>query len=215
MRTGDGITARALAESGPSGLIVGRPAVLRLALMLAGIGLLTAGALCSVPFYPVPLTMQTLAVLVVGGLLGPRMGAGAVMGYVALGVAGAPVFHGGLGGPAVLAGPTGGYLMGFVVAACVMGLAGRRARLQAASGRSVRLRRLRVVAVLAAGAILAEAAVYAFGVPWLALYMGSLADAVASGVVPFLLGDALKMAVAIAAVQGGERVLSRWSPLPL
>ena len=87
MRTGDGITARALAESGPSGLIVGRPAVLRLALMLAGIGLLTAGALCSVPFYPVPLTMQTLAVLVVGGLLGPRLGAGAVMGYVALGVA--------------------------------------------------------------------------------------------------------------------------------
>lgn len=211
MRTVVGVAGRQETESGPSGLIVMGPAILRLGLMLAGVGVLTAGALCSVPFYPVPLTMQTLAVLLVGGLLGPRLGSSAVMAYLAVGLAGAPVFHGGLGGPAVLAGPTGGYLMGFVVAASVMGFATRRARQWTSSERWARLR---VIAVLVAGAVMAEVAVYAFGVPWLALYTGGLTNAVAAGVVPFLLGDALKIAVAIAAVRGGERLLSRWSPSP-
>jgi len=91
-----------------------RPAVVGVALVAAGIGVLTAGALLSVPFYPVPMTMQTLAVLLVGGLLGPKLGVAAVAGYLALGLAGAPVFHAGLSGPAVLMGPTGGYLAGFL-----------------------------------------------------------------------------------------------------
>jgi biotin transport system substrate-specific component len=187
-----------------------RPVVLKSIFVAAGIGVLTAGALCSVPFYPVPLTMQTLAVLVVGGLLGSRLGVAAVAGYLALGVAGAPVFHNGLTGPAVFAGPTGGYLVGFLAAAFLMGAAVNRAR-AARVGRTCFLREL---VVLALGALLAEGAIYAFGVPWLALYTGSLGGAVAAGVVPFLLGDALKTALAIAAIHGGGKLLSRKGLLP-
>ena len=194
----------------PAGQAIIRPALLKLSLVLGGIGLLTAGALCSVPFYPVPLTMQTLAVLVVGGLLGPRLGVSAVVGYLVLGTAGAPVFHGGLGGAAVLAGPTAGYLMGFIAAAALMGLAAERSRRARGHGAG----RSREMALLAGGAVLAGAAIYAFGVPWLALFTDGLRGAVAAGVVPFLLGDALKTAVAIGAIRGGNKLLSRWPGLP-
>jgi biotin transport system substrate-specific component len=190
-------------------LPVARPVVLKAVLVLAGIGLLTASAWFSVPFYPVPMTMQTLAVLVLGGLLGPRLGAGAVAGYLALGLAGAPVFHGGIGGAAVLAGPTGGYLVGFLPAVFLMGLAGRRARIVGAGQTGW----LREAAVLVAGALLAEATIYALGVPWLSLYTGGFRSAVAVGLVPFLLGDLLKMAVAVGAVRlGRRRLFFRGSP---
>jgi biotin transport system substrate-specific component len=188
-----------------------RPAVLGLGLVVAGIGMLTAGAWVSVPFYPVPMTMQTLAVLLVGGLLGPRLGSASVAGYLALGLAGAPVFHSGLSGPAVLAGPTGGYLVGFLLAALLMGSVAARAGAPA-SGRTRSLRRL---VALAVGALLAEVAIYAAGVPWLALVAGlDLGGAVAVGVVPFILGDLLKVAVAIGAVRGGRSALARWGALP-
>lgn len=186
-----------------------RPAVIKLSLMATGIGVLTAAALCSVPFYPVPLTMQTLAVLLVGGLLGPRLGVAAVGGYIVLGLTGAPVFHGGIGGPAVLAGPTGGYLIGFMAAAFVMGLVASRVRTT-----SGRFSPVRHTAALAAGAVTAEIALYAFGVPWLALYTGGLGQALTAGFIPFLLGDALKTAVAIGAIRGGTKLLSRWGLLP-
>ena len=215
MRSDGGVSAHALTHT-----VFHRTAAARLGLVLAGMGVLTAGALCSVPFYPVPLTMQTLAVLVVGGLLGPRLGVCAVAGYLALGAAGAPVFHGGLGGPGVLAGPTGGYLMGFLVAASVMGFAASWARRTGVVGRGGRVgaggaSRLRETAVLAGGALLAEATgIYGFGLPWLALYAGGLRNAVTAGLVPFLLGDALKTAVAVGAVRSGRKLLSRWSLVP-
>ena len=181
--------------------------------------MLTAGALCTAPFYPVPLTMQTLAVLVVGGLLGPRLGVSAVAGYLCLGLTGAPVFHGGLGGPGVLAGPTGGYLVGFLLAGSVMGCAAVRARRSGVVGCSGRagagdVSRLRQMAVLVGGALLSEAAIYAFGLPWLAFYTGGFGTAVAAGLAPFLLGDALKTAVAIGAVRSGRKLLSHWSLPP-
>jgi biotin transport system substrate-specific component len=189
----------------------GRHVVMGVLLVMTGIGVLTASAWLSVPFYPVPLTMQTLAVLLVGGLLGPRRGMAAVAGYLALGLAGAPVFHGGLGGPAVLAGPTGGYLVGFLPAALLMGLAAHRAL-----GAARQLRPLGQFLVLAAGAVLAEAVIYCLGVPWLAL-VGRLGlhEAAAVGLVPFLLGDLLKAAVAVGAVRGGRSALARWGSLPL
>jgi len=178
----------------------GRPIVGTISLVAAGIGILTAGAWLSVPFYPVPLTLQTLAVLLVGGLLGPRLGSTAVLGYLALGMAGAPVFHGGLGGPAVLLGPTGGYLAGFLPAAFLMGVAASQGR-RSAVGQG---RRITVggVAWLVAGALLAEVVIYVAGVPWLAAVYtgGSLRAAVMMGAVPYLLGDLLKAAVAIAAL---------------
>jgi biotin transport system substrate-specific component len=188
----------------------GRHMVLSALLVVAGIGVLTASAWLSVPFYPVPLTMQTLAVLMVGGLLGPRRGLAAVAGYLALGLAGAPVFHGGLGGPAVLAGPTGGYLVGFLPAALLMGLAANWALRGARQ-----LRPLGQFLVLAAGAVSAEVVIYCLGFPWLAFGYGlGLHEAAAVGLVPFLLGDLLKAAVAVGAVRGGRSVLARWGSLP-
>ncbi len=198
-------------------------ALLTAGLVAAGVGVLTAGAWLSAPFYPVPLTMQTLAVLLVGGLLGPRLGVSTVAAYLAAGAMGAPVFHSGLGGLAVLAGPTGGYLVGFLPAAFLMGLAARRIR----SHRSDRggltqqitisrhTRSFRDVAVLAMGALLAGLAIYAVGLPWLSLFTGSsLSQAAAVGAVPFLLGDLLKTAVAVGAVRLGAPVLSRRGLLP-
>lgn len=217
-----------------------QPLVLRAALVLVGIGVLTVSAWLSVPFYPVPLTMQTLAVLLVGGLLGPRLGASAVAGYLAIGLMGAPVFHNGLGGFAVFAGPTGGYLVGFLPAAFLMGLAVRwsRSGTRAAAGgappvsggtgvadrssgdrRDVRPAGRRAFArewaVLAAGAVLATIVIYAFGVPWLALFThGSLRHAAAVGARPFILGDLLKAAVAIGAFRLGGAALSSRGLLP-
>ncbi len=180
-------------------------------LVLVGIGILTASAWLSVPFYPVPLTMQTLAVLLIGGALGPVLGASSVIGYIALGAMGAPVFHGGLGGAIVLAGPTGGYLVGFIpavfVVGCVSRFAGRRTPDAGGVGAVRRL------IVLAAGALLASCAVYLVGVPWLAVTSGlGLERTLRVGLFPFVLGDLLKAAVAVGALYLGSRTLSQRRP---
>lgn len=82
-----------------------------------------AGARLEIPHQPVPYTLQTLVVLLAGAFLGPRNGAISQVAYLAAGVCGLPVFAGGLAGPAVLFGPTGGYLLAFPAAAAVVGLA--------------------------------------------------------------------------------------------
>lgn len=186
----------------------------KVALFVSAVGLLTASAYVSVPFFPVPLTMQTLAVLLIGGLLGPTLGASAVAGYIALGAAGFPVFHNGLGGLAVLAGPTGGYLAGFIAAAFIMGVAvkwaGKVARPAAAAAKQGSLSGWASLLALAVGVVVASAAIYVVGVPWLALYTGgSFGAAVGAGLVPFLLGDLLKGAVAIGALRVGGGALAR------
>ena len=185
--------------------------VRKAAMALAGVGMLAASARLSVPFYPVPLTMQTLAVLLIGGMLGPSMGVSSVLGYLAIGALGGPVFHNGLGGPAVLAGPTAGYLVGFLPAVLVMGLASRLAgrRPVAPTWRSAARR----MGLLTAGAVLASAAVYAVGLPWLALFTGlGLHKVLVAGAVPFLLGDALKVALAVGAVYLGSKAVRTWRP---
>jgi biotin transport system substrate-specific component len=199
-------TSRATAVSSSTKLptrsgLLARPAVREVSLLAAGVGILAASAWLSVPFYPVPLTMQTLAVLLVGGLLGARRGVTSVAAYLALGMMGAPVFHGGVGGPVVIAGPTGGYLLGFLPAAFLMGLVASRVR-TLARGRG---RSWKELAALAGGALSAEAAIYVVGVPWLAFFTGGLGQAVSVGVVPFLLGDLLKTAVAVGALRLGSR----------
>lgn len=213
MRTNSAITANERASSVQAGTLL-----LKAGLALAGVGALTAGAWLSVPFYPVPLTMQTLAVLLLGGLLGPTLGVSTVAGYLALGLLGAPVFHNGLGGLAVLAGPTGGYLVGFLPAVFLMGLAARRVT-NMGSGRPAVAGRgaaVRETAVLGAGAVLAGAAIYCLGVPWLALFTGgSLSRAVAVGAVPFLWGDLLKTVVAVGVLRARASALSRGGLLPL
>jgi biotin transport system substrate-specific component len=175
----------------------------RVLMVLAGVGILTASAYLSVPFYPVPMTMQTLAVMLIAGAMGPYVSVTSVLGYLAIGAMGAPVFHNGLGGAGVFAGPTAGYLIGFVPAAFVVGLAGRYVRKSATKG-------VKETLVLAVACIVASAIVYAIGVPWLSYFTGkSLSVAWTVGAVHFFLGDALKIAVAVAAFQTTHGVMAK------
>ena len=141
----------------------------------------------AVPFWPVPLTLQTLALMLLGAFAGPAVAVAALLVYVAEGLAGLPVFaHG--SGPAVLVGPTGGYLIGYVLAAAIPVYAARMKR--------------GITGALAAGAVFlaADAVIFFCGVAWLSTLVG-VEKAVAGGLVPFLAGEALKIAIATAAVQ--------------
>ena len=165
-------------------------------LVEVGIGaLLVAGAAqvtVPVPFSPVPMTLQPLAVLVVGGLLGATGGLAALVTYLGLGLLGLPVFAGGSSGVLHLLGPTGGYLLAFPVAAAVVGaLAG--------SGAGV----LRTLLACALGMVV----IHAGGVAQLALLGGDPALAIRVGFVPFLTGDLLKVGLAAAVVLGVRPVL--------
>lgn len=139
------------------------------------------------PFSPVPITGQTFGVMLAGVLLGPRLGALSMVVYVLMGVAGLPVFSGGTAGIGVLVGPTGGYLWGCIAGAYVTGLVtADRGPLSVAKASS---------ATVLGGIV----AVYGIGVLQLAIVSGlSLYEALAAGVVPFLLGDAIKAATAAA-----------------
>ncbi len=141
-----------------------------------------AGAYLIIPLPPVPVTLQTFFMALSGALLGGRLGALSQVVYVLLGVMGLPVFAGGKAGLGVLLGPTGGYLVGFVAAAWLIG------RGIQAGGRPGTLR---IAASVCAGYVL----VYAFGVAGLCLVARlSLVKALTVGVVPFLIGDVLKVA---------------------
>jgi biotin transport system substrate-specific component len=140
-----------------------------------------------VPFSPVPMTLQPLAVLVVGGLLGATSGLAALVTYLALGSMGLPVFAGGAAGAWHLIGPTGGYLLAFPVAAGVVG---------ALTGRSAGV--LRVLLACALGMVV----IHVGGVAQLALLGGDPALALRIGFVPFLTGDLLKVGLAAAVILG-------------
>lgn len=194
------IQAALPAVSGP------RAALLRsLALAVAGSLLLVLAAKIKVPFWPVPMTLQTLVVLSLGAAYGSRLGAATVALYIAYGLAGLPVFTNTppiTAGPLYLVGPTGGFLIGFVVAAAVAGWAAAR--------EASWLR-------LAAGLVAAEALILGLGFAWLALGAQmaggatgiGFAKAFAVGVQPFLLGDALKVALAACLVGSGWSLLGR------
>lgn len=161
-----------------------------LLLVLAGTAVIALSAQVAVylPFTPVPISGQTFGVLLIGLALGSRRGALAVATYVAQGAAGLPVFAGGASGLAVVLGPRGGYLAGMVLAAFVAGKLAERGW----------DRRLPSVA----GAMLVgNAAIYAVALPWLAFFVGGdLGTAFALGCAPFLLGDAIKVALAAGGV---------------
>ena len=161
------------------------------AMVLAGTALIAISAQISVPFFPVPMTLQTLAVLLVGFALGARLGALTVLAYVAEGAMGLPVFSGFKAG---LGGPTTGFLLGFVLMAFVAGWAADRG--------------LRSVLGLAAVALLASARLYVPGVAWLATAIG-FEKAVAAGMLPFLAGDAVKAVLAALVVTGGWNLRAR------
>jgi biotin transport system substrate-specific component len=128
----------------------------------------------------VPITLQTLAVLAIAMWFGPRLGAATVLLYAFEGVMGLPVFAGAASGPAYLLGPTGGYILGFVVAALAAGALAERGWRHS-------------LAKSAAAMLLGHAVILACGVAWLAVLIGG-AKAIAVGLVPFLVGSLLKSA---------------------
>lgn len=135
------------------------------------------------PFTPVPITGQTFAVLLVGATLGSRRGTASLLLYLAAGIAGLPFFAGGERGLAYLTGPTGGYLLGFVLAAWLVG--------RLAEQGYERDPRTALLPFLAG-----EIAIYLVGVSWLAILLNDLGEALALGFLPFIAGDILKMVVA-------------------
>lgn len=167
-------------------------AVKDVVLVLAGIAALTLAAKIRVPMWPVPITMQTFAVLTLGAGLGLRLGLMSVLGYLALGALGFGVFTGEGAGIAYMAGPTGGYLLGFAVAAGVMGLLARRGWDKSMAG-------------MAGAMLIGTAIIYAFGLNGMAYLF--LADKGAAwvlqyGMTNFLIGDALKLVLAALVVPG-------------
>jgi biotin transport system substrate-specific component len=155
----------------------------RLLQVALGVIFLTLLAQLRVQVGPVPITGQTLAVLLLGAAGGRRLGTAAVAAYLALGLLGLPLFSGFAGGLATLSGSTAGYLIGFLPAAYLVG---------AAAERFGTTRPLRLLAAMVAGSLL----IYALGVFGLLRFAPDLATAIAWGVTPFLLGDALKLALA-------------------
>jgi len=135
------------------------------------------------PFSLVPVTGQTLVVLLLAAALGSRRGPATVIGYLILGVLGAPVFAGAAVGPARLIGPTGGYLIGFVLAAGVVGWLSEHGWARRAD-------------TTAAGMVLGNLCIYALGALWLSRFVGGEA-AIRTGILPFLPGDLLKVALAV------------------
>lgn len=163
------------------------PVRVRHALLIAAGALIVAlTAQVYIPTTPVPFTGQTFGVLVVGGALGFRRGAAALGLYLVIGLVGVPVFSEGDSGTATLFGVTGGYLLGFVAAAAVV-------------GRMAELGWDRRIGGAMAAMLLGTAIIYAIGVPWLKAVTGmSWADSVANGLTPFLIWDTAKLAIAAA-----------------
>jgi biotin transport system substrate-specific component len=163
----------------------------------AALTALGARAQVRLPFTPVPVTGQVFCVLLAGAVLGARLGFVSQVEYLAAGAAGLPVFSHG-GGPAALLGPTGGYLLGFPLAALVVGAL------------CVRLTRLGRIGVLCA-CLVGVAAIYALGAPWYAIWVvatgaaASLPLVLAQAVFPFALIDGVKAAMVAAVVPPARR----------
>ena len=153
--------------------------------VLVGLGvvLLAISSKVQVPFWPVPMTLQTLVVLMIGATSGARLAGATLMTYLAAGAVGLPVFASGAG-LAYMVGPTGGYLAGFLVAAVVTGYLADRGY-----GRSL----LSALALFAIG----EVAIFALGTGWLGILIGA-EKAIAGGLLPFIPGEILKMALGTA-----------------
>lgn len=167
--------------------------------VVAGSLLLTLSAKVQVPFYPVPMTMQTLVVIGLGLALGPVRGAAAVALYLAQGALGLPVFAGtpekGIG-LAYMMGPTGGYLAGYLPAALLAGWLGQRGW-------------DRNVFTAMAAALLAAAVIYLPGLLWLGSVIGFDKPVLAFGLTPFIPGDIMKAVLAAIAFPAAWKWLSR------
>ncbi|TDJ33202.1 MAG: biotin transporter BioY [Gammaproteobacteria bacterium] len=162
-------------------------------LILAGTALLAISARAQIPFWPVPMTMQTFVVLVIGMVYGARLGAATLVAYLLEGAVGLPVFATG-GGLAYFAGPTAGYLFGFLLAALLVGSLAERGW-----DRNPRL----TVLAMTLGTIV----IFACGVLWLSVYVGSIGEAIKTGVAPFVPAALLKIALAAIVLPSAWRLI--------
>ena len=185
------------------------PQLARIAVMTALIAVLGVMPGIPVPGIAVPITLQTLGVMLAGLVLGPWAGAASVLLLHALVAMGLPLLAGGKGGLGVFAGPTVGYLVGWVVGAAVVGLVFRALRgrtdVSASTGSTGRLALAAALASVLGGIVV----IYAFGIPGVSLITGLPLDAAALGNVAFLPGDALKAALATALVVGLAKAYPR------
>ena len=177
-----------------------RPSILVDALLVVAGAVLVALAAqieLHLPITPVPITGQTFAVLLVGASLGALRGTASLLLYLAAGLVGAPVYSGGESGWEIFHGVTGGYLVGFVVAAALTGwLAERRWDRRFSSA----------LAAMLCGNVL----IYLFGLPWLAHVVGAgIEKTLELGLYPFVVGDLLKLYLAGALLPGAWRLVER------
>ncbi len=170
---------------------------LRMVVLASLMAALTAvGAYIYVPIGPVPIILSTLFVILSGLLLGSLWGLTSMGLYLLVGAIGLPVFAGGRGGFAHFMGPTGGYLFGYLFASWITGFVSERSR-----GRMIR----DIFAV-----IIGSLVIYALGVPWLKmLTQVSWTKALMVGVLPFLIGDAIKASVVLILARAIRPILRR------
>ncbi len=158
--------------------------------------LMAVGAYLHIPLGPVPIVLTNLFVLLAGLLLGSRWGAISTGIYLLIGAIGMPVFYGGKGGLAHILGPTGGYLFGYVLCALFTGFLSKRFHYYLIG---------EIIAVVTGSLI-----IYSLGVPWLKVITNmSWNKAFVAGMIPFLLGDTIKAAVAIVLARAVRPMLQR------
>lgn len=164
--------------------VFSRGLVMDAVLVVAGAALVTVLAQVVVPLQPVPITGQTLAVLLVGSTLGSLRGALSMVLYAALGLVGLPVFSDGTHGAGIIFGATGGYIVGFILSAALVGWLAERQW-----DRKI----LKALATFAAGSL----AVFAVGLPWLAIALHlNLQQTLVGGLFPFIVGGVIKAVIA-------------------
>jgi biotin transport system substrate-specific component len=173
--------------------LTGRSVALKALVVVLGTGFLTAASWVQVPMYPVPMTMQTFAVLMIGALCGWRLGAVTVLAWLAEAFFGLPVLSEGKFGPAVFIGTTGGYLAAFPVMAAVVGWLAER-------GWTARL------STSLATLMLGEVICFAMGIGWLASIIGG-EKAIEFGLLPFVYGELVKWVLAAVAIEAARRTM--------
>jgi len=186
----------------PVGQLASSP-LRRILLVGAGVGLIALGAKIQVPFWPVPMTLQTLAMMVVFAASGMRLSLEIIFAYLALGLLGMPVFAGPIAGPLYFVGPTAGFLLGFVGAAMIV-------------GRAADLGLARRPGALFGAMLAGDLVIFTLGFLWLGFVFINAsgvtigaAGAFNFGVKPFLLADLVKLVLAVLVVTGVGRWMRR------
>ena len=174
-----------------------RGVVMDIVLVAAGAALTAIAAQVQIPLWPVPITGQTLAVLLVGSALGALRGALSMVLYAVLGIVGLPVFSDATSGVLVVMGPTGGYIIGFVFAAAFTGWIAQR---------SWDRRILRAILAFLGGTVVT----FAIGLPWLAVTLGlTFEQTLEGGLYPFIVGGIIKMLIAAGVIAVAWRHVER------